>query len=49
MRDTLYNTAPLFNVDHIKKLNKTISEHFVPGSDKPNTDAIKTTQVKAEE
>ena len=49
MRDTLYNTAPLFKVDHIKKLNKTISEHFVPGSDKPNTDAIKTTQVKAEE
>ena len=46
MRDTLYNTAPLFNIDHIKKLNKTISEHFVPGSDKPNTDAIKTSQVK---
>ena len=46
MRDTLYNTAPLFNIDHIKKLNKTISEHFVQGSDKPNTDAIKTSQVK---
>ena len=46
MRDTLYNTAPLFNIDHVKKLNKTISEHFVPGSDKPNTDAIKTSQVK---
>ena len=46
MRDTLYNTAPLFNIDHIKKLNKTISEHFVPGSDKLNTDAIKTSQVK---
>ena len=46
MRDTLYNTAPLFNIDHIKKLNKTISDHFVPGSDKPNTDAIKTSQVK---
>ena len=46
MRDTLYNTAPLFNIDHIKKLNKTITEHFVQGSDKPNTDAIKTSQVK---
>ena len=46
MRDTLYNTAPLFNIDHIKKLNKTISEHFVQGSDKPKTDAIKTSQVK---
>ena len=46
MRDTLYNTAPLFNIDHIKKLNKTISDHFVQGSDKPNTDAIKTSQVK---
>ena len=46
MRDTLYNTAPLFNIDHIKKLNKTISEHFVPGSDKPNTNAIKTSQIK---
>ena len=46
MRDTLYNTAPLFNIDHIKKLNKTISDHFVQGSDKPNTNAIKTSQVK---
>ena len=46
MRDTLYNTAPLFNIDHIKKLNRTISEHFVPGSDKPNTDAIKSSHVK---
>ena len=46
MRDTLYNTAPLFNIDHIKKLNKMISEHFVPGSDKLITNAIKTSQVK---
>ena len=46
MRETLYNTAPLFNIEHIKKLNKAINDHLVKGSDKPNTDAIKTSQVK---
>lgn len=46
MRETLYNTAPLFNIEHIKKLNKAINDHLVKGNDKPNTDAIKTSQVK---
>ena len=46
MRESLYNIAPLFNIDHIKKLNKVINENLVEGKDKPNTKAIKTSQVK---
>ena len=46
MGESLYNIAPLFNIDHIKKLNKVINENLVEGNDKPNTKAIKTSQVK---
>ena len=46
MREALYNIAPLFNIEHIKKLNKVINENLIKGSDRSNTDAIKTSQVK---
>ena len=46
MREALYNIAPLFDIEHIKKLNKVINENLIKGSDRPNTGAIKTSQVK---
>ena len=46
MRETLYNIAPLFNIEHIKKLNKAINENLVKSTDRPSTEAIKTSQVK---
>ena len=46
MREALYNIAPLFDIEHIKKLNKVINQNLIKGSDRPNTDAIKTSQVK---
>ena len=46
MRETVYNTAPLFKIDHIQKINKTISENLVQGNDQSKKEAIKTSQVK---
>ena len=46
MRETLYNITPLFNIEHIKKLNKAINENLVKSTDRPSTEAIKTSQVK---
>mgnify|MGYP001162371710 CR=1 FL=1 len=46
MRETLYNALPLFDIEHIKKLNKSISNNLTKSTDSPSTEAIKTSQVK---
>ena len=46
MRDPLFTVGHLFDVDHIKKLNEVISENIVKAEDKPNENAIKSSQVK---
>ena len=46
MRDPLFTVGHLFDVDHIKKLNEAISENIVKAEDKPNENAIKSSQVK---
>jgi len=46
MRDPLFSVGHLFDVDHIKKLNEAISKNIVKAEDKPNENAIKSSQVK---
>ena len=46
MRDPLFTVGHLFDVDHIKKLNEAISKNIVKAEDKPNENAIKSSQVK---
>tara|TARA_Y100000590_G_scaffold84077_1_gene93799 strand:+ start:968 stop:1507 length:540 start_codon:yes stop_codon:yes gene_type:complete len=46
MRETLYNVSPLFNIEHIKNLNNQINNNLIKNSDRPSTEAIKTSQVK---
>jgi len=46
MRDPLFTVGHLFDIDHIKKLNEAISKNIVKAEDKPNENAIKSSQVK---
>ena len=46
MRETLCTVAPLFNSEQVKNLNNVIKNNFVTATDNPNTDSIKTSQVK---
>ena len=46
MRDPLFTVGHLFDVDHIKKLNGAVSKNIVKAEDKPNENAIKSSQVK---
>jgi len=46
MRDPLFTVGHLFDDDHIKKLNEAISKNIVKAEDKPNENAIKSSQVK---
>ena len=46
MRDPLFTVGHLFDVDRIKKLNEAISKNIVKAEDKPNENAIKSSQVK---
>ncbi len=46
MRDPLFALGPLFDGEHIKKLNSAINQNLIEAKDKPKTDAIKTSQVK---
>ena len=46
MRDPLFAVGPLFDTKHIKKLNETINENLIKAKDIPNSEAIKTSQVK---
>ena len=46
MREPLFTTCPLFDIDHIKKLNIAVKENLIKAKDKPDGDAIKTSQVK---
>ena len=46
MRDPLFAIGPLFDIEHIKKLNTSINENLIKAQDKPNEGAIKSSQVK---
>ena len=46
MRDPLFTSGPLFDIEHIKKLNLAINQNLIEAKDRPKSDAIKTSQVK---
>lgn len=46
MRETLFNLAPLFNLDQIKDLNIAINKYLIKSNDVPSSNAIKTSQIK---
>ena len=46
MREVSYVLTQLFNGEQIKNLNNTIGNNLIKANDNPNTEAIKTSQVK---
>ena len=46
MRDPLFASGSLFDIEHIKKLNILINDNLIKAQDKPNESAIKSSQVK---
>ena len=46
MREPLFANAPLFDIEHIKKINSVINDNLVEAKDKPDQGAIKSSQVK---
>ena len=46
MRDPLFASGSLFDIEHIKKLNILINDNLIKAQDKPNEGAIKSSQVK---
>jgi PKHD-type hydroxylase len=46
MREPLFITGSLFNIDDIKKLNVDINKNLIKAKDKPDDGAIKSSQVK---
>ena len=46
MREISYVLTKLFNSEQIKNLNETVKKNLIKAGDRPDTEAIKTSQVK---
>lgn len=46
MREPLFSTGTLFDLEYIKKLNIAINQNLIKAQDKPDGGAIKSSQVK---